>query len=75
MAKYFMQTAFGAVVATAVMATPALAQSVVSEFFAKMTEAGATVTFDKNEDGGTTTWGFRFMSSFSLASISLMRRR
>jgi len=56
MAKYLMQTALGAVLATAAFSTPALSQSVVDELIAKMTTAGATVTFDKAEEGDTTTW-------------------
>lgn len=56
MAKYLMQSALGAVVATAAISTPVFAQSVVEELFAKMTESGASVSFDKEVSGDTTTW-------------------
>ena len=56
MAKYLMQTALGAAIAASVAATPAFSQSVVEELLGKMTESGGTVTFDKSQDGSTTTW-------------------
>lgn len=56
MAKYLMQTALGAALAASVAVTPAFSQSVVEELLGKMSDSGATVTFDKSEEGSTTTW-------------------
>ncbi len=56
MAKYLMNTALGAVMATAVVASPAFSQSVVGDLLAKLSESGGTVSFDKSQDGDVTTW-------------------
>lgn len=56
MARYSKLATWGVAAVSVAFAQPVFAQSVVEEFFAKMSEEGGTFTYDVATEGSTTTW-------------------